>query len=187
MKSHLLLLMLLLVSFSCADIKQPDEKDPIPEEKPKTHLFAPDDFVMGVDLSYVNQIEDHGGVYRDSSKVRDPFRIMKDHGANMVRVRLWHNPVWVRTAYNNNFGSQAPLSGYPFTKEGQSKFMIDLCQNTLSAGGSGVMYWQPTYITSQAKTEWGTGSTWENAALFDFTGNALSAMDYMRYSYTIQK
>lgn len=52
-------------------------------------------FSMGVDLSYVNEIEDFGGVYRDSAKVADPFVIMKNHGANTVRVRLWHHPAWV--------------------------------------------------------------------------------------------
>src|SRR4249919_1467278 len=57
-------------------------------------------FSMGVDLSYVNQVEDYGGVYKDSGKVRDLFLIMKEHGANTVRVRLWHTPQWV-AALNN--------------------------------------------------------------------------------------
>jgi arabinogalactan endo-1,4-beta-galactosidase len=405
MKLPFILLILLFVSLSCSDKNQPGEEALIPDEKPKYHLFTPDEFAMGVDLSYVNQIEDHGGVYRDSSKVRDPFRIMKDHGANMVRVRLWHNPTWVKTvygsgqtplysgfadalktiqrakalgmavcldvhysdtwadpgnqkpplawesitslqvlkdsvynytfsvltklnslglmpemiqignetncgmmmtktksefpkldgcsnhwqelgtimnsgikavrdvsakssvktlialhvgdpnnlywwfgkittsgavtdfdiigmsyyplwhttvsfanlpalitklkndfqkkvmiletaypwtmdyadSYNNQFGSQPSLPGYPFTKEGQSDFLIDLCQNTISAGGSGVIYWEPAYITSQAKTEWGTGSNWENATLFDFSGNVIPSIDYLRYNYTIPK
>jgi len=405
MKAQFMFLILLFLSLACADKKQPYEEYPIPEEKPKYHLFTSDEFAMGVDLSYVNQIEDHGGVYRDSSKVRDPFRIMKVHGANMVRVRLWHNPVWVRTAYNNQqkplysgladviksiqrakalglavnldihysdswadpgkqkppvawesitslqvlkdsvynytfsvlsklnkqglmpemvqignetncglmmtgtktgfpnldgcnnrwqelgsvlnsgikavrdvavnsmvktkvalhvadpknvywwfeqittsgavtdydiigmsyyplwhttvsfanfpalvtklkndfqkkvmivetaypwtsefadsynnqFGSQPPLSGYPFTKEGQCKFLIDLCQNTISAGGSGVIYWEPAWISSQLKDLWGTGSSWENATFFDFTGNVIPSIDYMRYNYTIPK
>lgn len=404
MKNQFLLIILLFLSFSCND-KKGSTEDPKAEEKSKYHLFAPDEFAMGVDLSYVNQIEDHGGVYRDSSKVRDPFRIMKDHGANMIRVRLWHNPVWVRTAYNNQqkqlysgladviktiqrakalglavnldihysdswadpgkqkppvawesitslqvlkdsvynytfsilsklnkqglmpemvqignetncglmmtgtipgfpnldgcnnhwlelgtvinsgikavrdvavnsvvktkvalhvadpknvewwfgkittsaavtdfdvigmsyyplwhttvafgdipalitklkntynkkvmiletaypwtteysdsynnqFGSQTPLTGYPFTKEGQTKLMTDLCQNVLNAGGSGVMYWEPAWISSQLKDLWGTGSSWENCTFFDFTGNAISSIDYMRYSYNLPK
>jgi arabinogalactan endo-1,4-beta-galactosidase len=58
---------------------------------------TPDDFVMGVDLSYVNQVLDHGGRYADSLGVRDPYAIFADHGANAVRLRLWHDPAWVRT------------------------------------------------------------------------------------------
>ncbi len=397
------LLLLSIQFFSCAK-RSVQEENPS-EEKPLSHIFSHDEFAMGVDLSYVNEIEDHGGVYRDSAKIRDPFRIMKDHGANMVRLRLWHNPVWVKSlygsqqtplysgyadveksirrakalglavnldfhysdswadpgnqkppvawenitnlqvlkdsvynytfsilnrlnskglmpemvqignetncgmmitktksafpalnacnnfwpelgsvinsgiravrdvsknssiktkialhvadpknldwwfgkittsgavsdfdvigmsyyplwhstvafadlpalitklkntynkkvmiletaypwttdfadSYSNLFGSQTPLAGYPFTKEGQQKFMTDLCQNMLDAGGSGVVYWEPAYISSQAKTEWGTGSPWENCTFFDFTGNTISSVDYMRYVYKIPK
>ena len=50
---------------------------------------------MGADLSYVNEIEDFGGVYKDSNTVKDAFTIFKNRGTNTVRVRLWHNPQWV--------------------------------------------------------------------------------------------
>jgi arabinogalactan endo-1,4-beta-galactosidase len=59
-------------------------------------FYTPDKFVMGADLSYVNQVQDYGGIYKDSAKVKDPFIIFKDHGANVVRVRLWHNPQWLK-------------------------------------------------------------------------------------------
>ena len=57
-------------------------------------------FCMGVDLSYVNQVEDYGGVYRDSGEIKDPFKLLKDRGANTVRVRLWHDPKWVADLNN---------------------------------------------------------------------------------------
>ena len=60
-------------------------------------FYTPDRFVMGVDLSYVNQVLDRGGVYSDSLGERDPYRIFAHHGANSVRLRLWHDPSWVRT------------------------------------------------------------------------------------------
>lgn len=401
MKTNLLLVVLFFLIFSCKDKPATQEEPP----EPKTHLFTHDEFAMGVDLSYVNQIEDHGGVYRDSSKVRDPILIMKGHGANMVRVRLWHNPTWVRDvygnnttplysglidamktiqrakalglavnldlhysdiwadpgnqkppvawenitslqvlkdsvynytfsvlsklnakglmpemvqignetncgmmmtgtktgfpnldgcnnhwqelgvvinsgikavrdvsaqstiktkialhvadpknvdwwfgkittsaavtdfdiigmsyypiwhttvafsnlpalitklkttynkkimiletaypftteaydSYNNQFGAQTPLTGYPFTKEGQAKFLVDLTQNMLNAGGSGVMYWEPAWISSQMKDSWGPGSSWENCTFFDFSGNTLPSIEYMRYSYNLPK
>jgi len=56
-------------------------------------------FVMGADLSYVNQILDHGGIYRDSGQVKDPYLIFKEYGANVIRFRLFHNPVWTKTVY----------------------------------------------------------------------------------------
>lgn len=48
----------------------------------------------GVDLSYVNELEDCGAVYRDSGEIRDPFEILADKGANLARFRLWHDPDW---------------------------------------------------------------------------------------------
>ena len=56
-------------------------------------FYAWDKFSMGADLSYVNEIEDFGGVYKDSNTVKDAFTIFKNRGANTVRVRLWHNQI----------------------------------------------------------------------------------------------
>lgn len=78
---------LTLFSFNC--------KKNAAKSSPDKHIYRWDQFSMGVDLSYVNQVEDYGGIYRDSNSQRDPFRIMRDHGANTVRVRLWHTPAWV--------------------------------------------------------------------------------------------
>lgn len=51
-------------------------------------------FYLGADLSYVNEMEDHGGQYRRAGQVIDPFDLFRDYGANLVRVRLWHTPTW---------------------------------------------------------------------------------------------
>ncbi|MCB0426595.1 MAG: glycosyl hydrolase 53 family protein [Mangrovimonas sp.] len=57
-------------------------------------------FFYGADLSYVNEMEDCGASYKDASgTTKDPFVIFKEAGANLVRVRLWHNPTW--TNYSN--------------------------------------------------------------------------------------
>lgn len=51
-------------------------------------------FYFGNDLSYVNQMEDCGAVYKENMQPKDPFRIFADHGTNLVRVRLWNDPSW---------------------------------------------------------------------------------------------
>jgi len=53
----------------------------------------------------------------------------------------------------------------------------------VSGGGSGLMYWEPAWITSSMRDLWGTGSSWENNALFDFTGKALPSMGYFSHAY----
>ncbi len=353
-------------------------------------FYAPDKFVMGADLSYVNQVEDYGGVFRDSGKIKDAFKLFKQHGNNLVRVRLWHNPAWtaplnngklysdlqdvvktIRRAKaegmhvnldlhysdtwadpqkqeipkawqglplsilkdsvyqytfktlkylenlnltpemiqignennngmlapigkveNNNFQNFAellksgikavrdfsqnssikpqivlhcaqldgaelwadgvitkggvmdfdilglshyykwakinnmaeigaiikklktqygkkvmivetafswtsadadkygnimstndPIGSYPISKEGQLQYMKDLTQTVITAGGSGIQYWEPAWISSNMKDLWGSGSSWDNNTLFDFVGNTLPAVDYMTFPY----
>lgn len=58
------------------------------------------DFYFGADLSYVNEMEDCGAVYKDrSGTAKDPYKIFAQEGTNLVRIRLWHNPSW--TNYSN--------------------------------------------------------------------------------------
>ena len=68
--------------------KQSDTTTP-PITPTDTRVFyKPDQFVMGADMSYVNQLQDYGVTYTDSGKVKDPFVLLHDRGANNVRVRL---------------------------------------------------------------------------------------------------
>jgi arabinogalactan endo-1,4-beta-galactosidase len=91
--SLVILSCIFLLAFTCKKKSEIDTKS-------ARKFYNWNEFSMGVDLSYVNQIEDHGGIYKDSGKTKDLFRIMKDHGANTVRVRLWHTPKWVADLNN---------------------------------------------------------------------------------------
>lgn len=361
-----------------------------PPATDKPTFYQWDEFCMGVDLSYVNQIEANGGLYRDSGRATDPFRIFRHHGANTVRVRLWHSPSWqlpitggklysdiydvektIRRAreagmavnldlhysddwadpqkqappaawdnldfatlkdsvyqytknvltylasknlvpemiqvgnetnpgmlfpqgqiingnfkpfaellksgiravrdfsngssikpkviihvaqlqdagwwtrgviekegvtdfdilglshyskwsqvntmsaiadtirslvnkynktvmiveaaypwtgsnldgYNNLFGPADSVAGYPLTPLGQYNYLRELVSAIKKGGGKGIMYWEPAWISSPMRDRWGTGSSWENNALFDFHGNVLKGMDYMKVDY----
>jgi arabinogalactan endo-1,4-beta-galactosidase len=54
-------------------------------------------FYFGCDLSYANQMEDCGAVYKENNVPKDVYRIFADHGTNLVRVRLWYEPTWQNT------------------------------------------------------------------------------------------
>ena len=54
-------------------------------------------FFFGNDLSYVNEMEDCGVIYKENRTAKDPYRIFADHGCNLVRLRLWKNPSWYKT------------------------------------------------------------------------------------------
>ena len=51
-------------------------------------------FYFGVDLSYVNEMDDCGAVYLENGEPQDAFQLFSRHGANLVRARLWNDPSW---------------------------------------------------------------------------------------------
>jgi len=59
-------------------------------EPPAVERFA------GVDLSYVNEVENCGAVFRLGGKPRDPYELFAEKGANLVRLRLWNDPTWTQ-------------------------------------------------------------------------------------------
>lgn len=85
--------------------------------------------------------------------------------------------------YNNIFGGQTIITGFPFTQQGQLDLMKTLTQEVIGGGGLGVVYWEPAWITSDMKDLWGTGSSWENCTFFDFNGNLNQGIDYMKHAY----
>lgn len=387
MRTLTFLSLLILLSFSCEDREKPIIETPDVEE---INTYKHEEFIMGSDLSYVNVLESYGAKYKDKNTVKDPYKIFKDHGNNLVRIRLWHSPQWqvpvngaikysnlpdveksirrakelnmailldfhysddwadparqdipsawkglniavmkdslynytlntlqylssknltpeyvqignennegmlwstgkvvnndftnfvaflnsgisavrkfsetssikpkiilhvaqlqtaewwadgvvnkggvtdfdiiglshyfkwsevktmaeiktiinslkakykkdivvVETAfpytsqnadsYQNIFsGTEAP-QGYTVSKEEQFRYLKDLTQTIIDGGGKGIIYWEPAWISSTFKDRWGTGSSWENNAFFDFNGNVLPAIDYMNHEY----
>jgi arabinogalactan endo-1,4-beta-galactosidase len=81
--------------------------------------------------------------------------------------------------YNNLFGSQAPIEGYPFSVEGQQAILEKIVTEVRDGGGIGVVYWEPAWITSELKDRWGSGSSWENVTLFNFQGELLPSARYL--------
>jgi arabinogalactan endo-1,4-beta-galactosidase len=95
-KNLLLLLVLMISSCSCESdgtiTTGPRETDPTAGTNAE--------FYYGADLSYVNEMEDCGATYLDQTGIAtDPYVIFSESGANLVRLRLWHNPTW--TDYSN--------------------------------------------------------------------------------------
>jgi len=54
---------------------------------------------FGADLSFANEMDDCGAVYREGGVPKDVYQIFKDHGANLIRIRIWNDARW--TDYSN--------------------------------------------------------------------------------------
>jgi arabinogalactan endo-1,4-beta-galactosidase len=54
-------------------------------------------FYFGHDLSYANQMEDCGAVFKENGVPKEVYQIFADHGTNLIRLRLWVDPSWQQT------------------------------------------------------------------------------------------
>ena len=91
MNKNSIILILSVLLISCSK----DDSKPVIIENPSSNVFY-----YGADLSYVNEMEDCGAVYKDSNEnFKDPYKIFAEAGTNLVRIRLWNNPTW--TNYSN--------------------------------------------------------------------------------------
>jgi arabinogalactan endo-1,4-beta-galactosidase len=126
-------------------------------------------------------------------------RSMAQLGQTISRLRNTYaaEVLVVETAYpfttqNNDaapnlLGQDSLIAGYPATPDGQKRYLVDLTQLVLASGGAGVFYWEPAWVsTKTCGTRWGKGSNWENAALFDYKGNALEgAKAWLGHRYVL--
>ena len=51
------------------------------------------EFLKGVDLSMLKQVEDNGGLFYDNVNQIDPIQEFNSKGINTVRLKIWHNPL----------------------------------------------------------------------------------------------
>ena len=104
-----------------------------------------------------------------------------------ARERFGKEVMIVETAYpwtlelgraeSHLLGAEALLPGYPATPQGQCQFLVDLTRAVCAAGGTGVIYWEPAWISTVQKA-----SIWENAALFDYDGAAHEGIEFLGYN-----
>ena len=49
-------------------------------------------FYKGMDVSMLKELEEHGAAYYLQGEKKDIFKILKECGVNLIRLRLWNNP-----------------------------------------------------------------------------------------------
>jgi len=79
---------------------------------------------------------------------------------------------------NNILGVDSLHEGFPASQDGQLSYLTELHSVVKSAGGSGVLYWEPAWVSTSCSTRWGAGSHWENAAMFDAVSKPTKAMTW---------
>ena len=124
---------------------------------------SPPPLYLGADLSYVNEMEDCGAVYRKDGKPVDPFRLFASEGANLVRVRIWNNARW--TKYSNLADVAKTIRR---AKQAGMQVLLDFHYSDDWADGEKQIIpkaWEGLSTDAQAK------------ALYDYTREILGALD----------
>ncbi len=118
----------------------------------------------------------HGGSPADAgSVIRNVLNTHPGYEAMVVETGyLWD------TENIDNLGNiiTNPHPGYlPVSPANQLKFMVDLSNEVYNAGGSGVIFWEPAWVSTPCSTPWGTGSSHEHVAFFDHRDK----LNYMKH------
>ncbi|NVJ46959.1 MAG: glycosyl hydrolase 53 family protein [Cytophagia bacterium] len=85
---------------------------------------------------------------------------------------------------NNILGTDALISGYPASPQGQLDYLNRLKEEIHEAGGSGLIYWEPAWVSTNCSTQWAQGSHWDNATMFNFSNRATIALNF--YNATLE-
>lgn len=124
---------------------------------------VPPRLYLGADLSYVNEMEDCGAVYRKSGRRADPFALLKAAGGNLVRVRIWNDAKWTR--YSNLADVRKTIRR---AKAQGLQVLLDFHYSDDWADGDKQI----------APAAWaGLGTEAQAKALYDYTREVLAALD----------
>ncbi|MGH9405692.1 MAG: glycoside hydrolase family 53 protein [Terriglobia bacterium] len=77
-------------------------------------------YAVGADVSFLKQAEDRGTVFRDDGKPEPALQILRDHGFNWVRLRLFVNPTGLPNNLSYTIASAQKAKSLGF------KFLLDL-------------------------------------------------------------
>lgn len=79
-----------------------------------------------------------------------------------------------------NFLDYSNVINYSHTEQGQYDYLMDLKNTLKQNGATGLLYWQPEFVTSTMCDLWGQGSSYEDTTFFNFNDDnkALKAFEF---------
>ncbi|WP_040289557.1 glycoside hydrolase family 53 protein [Alicyclobacillus hesperidum] len=72
-------------------------------------------FLVGADVSFLDEIEQKGGKFYDQTGERDCLTILKCHGMNAIRLRVWNDPKDGYCSVPNTLRMARRLKSHGFT------------------------------------------------------------------------
>lgn len=79
--------------------------------------------------------------------------------------------------------SKLDVYGNQVSQEIQRDFLTELSWLVRENGGTGLVYWEPAWVSTGCSSHWGVGSHYDNATLFDFNNKLHPGADYLGWNY----
>ena len=118
------------------------------------------------------------------SNISSPLKTLIDNYNKRLMIVETAYPFTLKNADNANniLNEDSLISGYPASQQGQLNYLNELKKKIEEAGGEGLIYWEPAWVSTNCKTLWGQGSHWDNATLFDHNNKSTLAMQFYNSS-----
>jgi len=132
-----------------------------------------------IGLSYYSQWSDY-----DLSNLENPIKTLTETYNKKLMIVETAYPFTLDNAdsANNILDKASLINSYPATQQGQLDYLNDLKKIIFQSGGAGIIYWEPSWVSTGCNTLWGKGSHWDNATLFDNNNKANLGMQFYNAS-----
>ncbi|SDX38976.1 arabinogalactan endo-1,4-beta-galactosidase [Lutibacter oricola] len=160
------------------------------------HIAQPENALWWFEQATANDVTDFDWIALSYYPLWSEYKLNTLEAALKTLINTYNKKLMiVETAYpftlenndeaNNILGSDALISGYPATQQGQLDYLKKLTEIVKQSGGEGIIYWEPAWVSTNCSTLWGTGSHWDNATLFDHNNKANLGMQF--YNMALDK
>lgn len=118
--------------------------------------------IMGISY-YVSW---HGGTI---SELQSTLQTMKSTWPQYDVMVAETGYLWSKQNYDGcaNIVTTGDKSYNPVSPENQLAYMVDYTQAVINAGGVGVVFWEPAWVSTPCSTPWCVGSSHDHLAFFD--------------------
>ena len=153
------------------------------------HIAQPENGLWWFEQAFQNGIEDFDWIGLSYYPVWSSYGLENLEEPLSILIQTYDKRLMiVETAYpfslinqdsaNNILGASSVIENYPPTQEGQLNYLNSLKNILKNVGAEGLVYWEPAWVSTSCSTQWGVGSHWENAALFDANYKANLALSF---------
>ena len=153
------------------------------------HIAQPENALWWFEQASLNGVTDYDWIGISYYPIWSTYGLNNVGTAISTLINTYNKDLMVvETAYpytlidtdnaNNILNQDALVSGYPATQQGQLDYLNTLQGIVETAGGKGVVYWEPAWVSTNCSTLWAQGSHWDNATLFDHDNKATLGMQF---------